>query len=125
MLKSKISKTLYWTPRILAIVLVLFLTVFSWDVFDSCNNIAECFLALPIHNIPAFILAILLWISWKREIVGAITFVIAGFLYIALLVISTIISGKFEWYIISWPMILAGPSFLIGYLFWLNWKKRK
>lgn len=121
---KKISKTLYWAPRILAVMLLLFLTLFSFDVFDSCIGIAECFFAMVLHNIIVFILAILLWLSWKREWIGAITFVVAGLLYISLLVISAIIEKNFEWYLISWSMILAGPAFIIAYLFWKNWKKK-
>jgi len=77
------------------------------------------------HNIPVFVLAILLWLAWKREWIGAISFLAAGILYILLLVISAINSGKFEWHILSWSMILAGPAFIIAYLFWRNWKRRR
>jgi len=106
-------------------MLLLFLTLFSFDVFDSCRSVAECFFAMLMHNIPVFVLAILLLLAWKREWIGAISFLAAGILYILLLVISAINSRKFEWHILSWSMILAGPAFIIAYLFWRNWKRRR
>jgi hypothetical protein len=118
---KKISKSLYWTPRIITIFFILFLAMFSLDVFDSCNYLWECILGLLIHNVPVFILIIILAISWKYEIVGAIAFAIMGVAYIILLALNP----EFEWYMISWAITIAGPLFLIGYLFLKNWKKRK
>lgn len=121
---AKISKFVYWTPRIFGVFFVLFLVLFSFDVFESATSTGDIILGLLIHNIPAIILAVLLFISWRREIVGAVTFVAAGILYI-LSVSITAFSNSFEWYYISWSLIIAGPAFLIGYLFYLNWKYRK
>ena len=121
---KKISKFSYWTPRILSILFILFLAMFSLDVFESCNGFLECALALFMHNIPVFILAIILIIAWKRELVGAVTFAFAGLLYIAQLVFN-MLTNSFEWYMISWSLIITGPAFFIAYLFYLNWKKKR
>ena len=118
--KKKVSRWLYWTPRILSILLLCFLTIFSFDVFDSCRGLLECTAGLLMHNIPVFVLAILLWISWKNELVGAITFFVAGLLYIFLLLFR----NNFQWFMLSWSLIIAGPAFLIGYLFYLGWKRK-
>lgn len=118
--KKKVSRWLYWTPRILSILLLCFLAIFSFDVFDSCNGFLECSGGLLMHNIPVFVLAILLWISWKHELVGAITFWLAGLAYI----VSLIVTRNFQWFMLSWIIIIAGPAFIIGYLFYLNWKKK-
>jgi len=34
------------------------------------------------HNIPVFIMIIVLVIAWKHEIVGAIAFLLAGLIYV-------------------------------------------
>jgi hypothetical protein len=47
----KINKYLYWTPRILGIIFVLFLMMFSLDVFDTGLTLDQTILALFIHNI--------------------------------------------------------------------------
>jgi ABC-type cobalamin transport system permease subunit len=123
--KQKVNRFIYWTPRILCILFLLFLSIFSWDVFDSCNNFLSCAGGLFMHNIPVFILLAVLIISWKYEIVGAVVFILAGLLYILMIVIGSLDAPNFEPYMISYSFIIAGPAFLIGILFWMNWIKKK
>lgn len=118
---AKVSKFVFWAPRILSILFLLFLSIFSFDVFDSCNGFLNCAGWLIMHNIPVFILAILLWVSWKHELVGAIAFILAGLLYI----ISVMMKSPFQGYYLSWLLIIAGPAFLIGILFFISWKQKK
>ena len=75
------------------------------------------------HNIPVFILIIILVISWKYEIVGGIAFILAGLFYIATMLINAL-KYPFEWYMLSYSFIIAGPAFLIGILFLIGWKKK-
>jgi hypothetical protein len=121
MKKRKVSKFVYWAPRILSIAFLLFLAMFSLDVFGNGYGFWETVVGLLMHNIPVFVLAALLWISWKHEMVGAWTFFIAGILYIIL----TLVRTQFEWYLLSWVLTISGPAFVIGYLFLLNWKKKR
>jgi hypothetical protein len=117
-------KVVYWLPRIISILFVLFLAMFSLDVFGNGYTWWETIVGLFMHNIPAMILAVIVWISWKYEIVGGIGFILAGFAYIAMLAISGI-NNQFEWYMISWSMTIAGPAFLVGGLFLLNWREKR
>jgi len=123
--KRRVSKFVYWTPRILSIIFILFLAMFSLDVFGNGYGFWGTVLGLFMHNIPVFILTILLIIAWKHELVGAITFCAAGLLYILQLIISMIRSPPFQWYALSWSLIIAGPAFFIGILFLIGWKQRK
>jgi hypothetical protein len=123
MIKS--NKFIFWAPRIISILLILFLTMFSLDVFEGNYGFWGTIFALIMHNIPVFILVILLIISWKHELVGAIAFVLAGLFYIWFLLTDASMNAKFEWYMLSWSMIIAGPAFVAGYLFYLNWKRKK
>ncbi len=123
--ENKVNKYVFWIPRILAIAFILFLMIFSFDVFDGSHDFWGTVLALFLHNIPSMILAIVLWLSWKREIVGGIVFILAGIL---LLVSNIVRSGGFDpWYIgFGIGMIVAGPAFIVGILFLVGWyKKRK
>lgn len=122
--KRKVGRFVYWTPRVVSILFILFLAMFSLDIFGNGYSFWETVVGLLMHNIPVFILAILLWISWKHEIVGAVTFILAGLLYIAQMVFNAI-NNPVEAYMISYSFIIAGPAFFIGILFWLNWKKKK
>ncbi|MFH1590237.1 MAG: hypothetical protein ABIB43_06740 [archaeon] len=120
-MEKKINKFIYWTPRILSITFICFLTMFSFDVFDMGLSFWQSIGALLIHNIPSFILLAVLLISWKHEIVGGIAFILAGLLYIIMLLMKP----QLEWYMLSWSIIIAGPAFLIGILFLINWYKKK
>jgi len=119
--KQKISKLVYWTPRISSIIFILFLAMFSLDIFDMKLGFWGTMLGLFMHNIPVFILLIVLLISWKYEWVGGVVFILAGLLYIILILRNP----SFEWYMLSWAVQIAGPAFFIGYLFFVNWFKKR
>ena len=119
--KRKISKWLYWLPRVLSILFILFIAMFSLDIFGNNYTFWETVFGLLMHNIPTFVLIIFLIIAWKWEWVGAVGFILAGILYIVMLLINP----QLEWYMLSWALTIAGPAFLIGILWWLNWKKKR
>jgi hypothetical protein len=118
---KKIGVGVYWTPRVLSILFILFLALFSLDVFDEHLGFWGTALGLFIHNIPSLVLLIVLLISWKREIVGGVAFILAGLLYI----VSVLMKNHFQWYMLSWSLIIAGPAFLIGILFIIGWRKKR
>jgi hypothetical protein len=117
--QKSISKFIYWTPRILAMVFIAFLMLFSLDVISPELSFWQIVGGMLMHNIPAFILLIILIISRKYEIVGGIAFILAGLLYITMLFMN-----HFERYMLSWSLTIAGPAFLVGILFLINWKKK-
>ena len=115
------NKFIYWTPRILSIIFILFLALFSLDVFSPGLSYWQIAVGLFMHNIPALVLLVVLLISWKYEIVGGIAFILAGLLYIFLLLIKP----RLEWYMLFWALQISGPAFLIGILFIIGWFKKK
>jgi len=121
-LARKINGFIYWTPRILSILFVVFIGLFSLDVISPELSNGEIIQGLLMHNIPTFALIIILVIAWKFEIVGGIVFIIGGIAYIIM-----VLQGEVPGYIaISWSLTIAGPAILIGILFLLNWHlKRK
>ena len=120
---KKINKFIYWIPRILAAILILFLMIFSLDVFEPGLTSWQIFIGLLMHNLPSLILAIVLWISWKYEIVGGVTFIIAG---IAHMIFSVVRVDVEPWYISFFgSLIIDVPAFLIGVLFLIGWFKKR
>ncbi|MDQ7815288.1 MAG: hypothetical protein RDU25_05815 [Patescibacteria group bacterium] len=120
---SKLDRFILWTPRILSILFLLFLATFSLDVFEEGLDFWGTLLGLFMHNIPVFVLAIVLTIAWKRKLIGAIFYTLAGFAYIGLLTANAV-RGNFEFYMISWSIIIAGPAFVIAVLFYAGWRKK-
>ena len=122
---KKIGKFVYWTPRILSILFLIFLALMSLDIFDMKLGFWGTIIGLFMHNIPVFILTILLIISWKHEIVGGIAFILAGIVYIAILLMNAVKTG-FEVYYLAWAVQISGIAFFIGIMFLVGWfKKRK
>ncbi len=69
-MEKKINKFIYWTPRIASIAFILFLALFSLDIFDMKLGFWGTVAGLFMHNIPSLVLLAVLLISWKYEIVG-------------------------------------------------------
>ena len=119
-MEIKINRYLYWTPRILSILFIIFFAMFSLDVITPEASFSELAMGLLMHNIPSLVLLIVLIISWKHEIVGGIVFILAGLLYI----IFTFQAG-IRWYkVLNLSLTIAGLAFLIGILFMINWFKK-
>ena len=73
--------------------------MFSLDIFGNGYNLWETLLGLFMHNIPTFILLVILIISWKREWLGAIVFALFGIWYILRLIMTMIRNPPFQWYL--------------------------
>lgn len=120
-MKNEISKFVFWTPRILSIIFIAFLALFSLDVFGNGYSFWETVVGLFMHNIPVFILIAILAVSWKREIVGAVGFFLGGLLYI-----YSAFSRAGDWRMaLIWSAQIAGTAFVIGGFFLANWIKKK
>ncbi len=117
---KKVGKFVYWAPRILSILFILFLALFSLDVFGNGYGFWGTTVAFLMHNIPSFVLLAVTWVAWRREIVGAIGFGLAGVAYIVLLLVNP----EWEWFMLAWALQISGPAFLVAYLYWLNWKRK-
>ncbi|MBT8259738.1 MAG: hypothetical protein KJN82_00360, partial [Bacteroidia bacterium] len=75
---SQALKIVHWTPRILCILAILFLSLFALDAFGHEKSFWKQLLDFVIHLIPSFILLIILIISWKWELIGGIVFTVIG-----------------------------------------------
>jgi hypothetical protein len=103
---------LYWAPRVLGILIAIFVSLFALDVFGEGYNLWESVAALLMHLIPTLVIIIVLTIAWRWERWGGFLFIALGVLYIL-----------FFWDPTHWPayLLISGPLFLVGILFLLNW----
>lgn len=114
------NSRLVWAPRVIGLAFVGFLALFSLDVFEPGLSAWQILGGLIIHNIPAFVMAAVVYMAWRHEVVGAIAFAAAGVLYIGLLLTSQ----NFQPYMLSWSVTVAGPAFLVSWLYWRAWRYR-
>ena len=67
-----------WVPRILMVLFIIFLTLFSFDVFEMEGSIWTKVGAFVMHSIPSIVLAAFVVVTWKVPlIVGIVDLVLA------------------------------------------------
>jgi len=93
------KKNLYWLPRLLSILFIIFISLFALDVIGQSG----WFFGLLVHLIPSYFLTAFTVIAWKNEKVGGFLFLLAGF--------GLLILTRFE------AFMVAIPAFIIGVLF--------
>ena len=119
-MKNNQNKFIYWTPRVLSILFIIFLALMSVNTIAQKLGLWQVVFGIFVNNIVAFILLAALIVSWKYEIVGGIAFILAGTLYSVLLARNT-----FEWYLLAWAGIVPGITFFVGILFLIGWYKKR
>ena len=60
------NKFIYWAPRILSIIFILFLAMFSLDVITPDASFGEIIVGLFMHNIPVYSYSNLLFLEKKK-----------------------------------------------------------
>jgi hypothetical protein len=110
----RLAKVIHWAPRIAAILIILFISLFSLDVFSMDAPPLELLGGFLIHNIPSIAMLALLIVAWKRPAVGFVAFLVAGALFAFLFVRDAE----------SLPnlLIFVFPILLIAGLFYADWK---
>jgi len=110
-MNNTLKQTMFWTPRIAAILFVLFLSLFALDIFDLNLGSWGTVVGLFMHLIPSILLAIAIVLAWRWEWIGAVIFGGWAVFYIAT-------TRGFHWSVYA---IIAGIPFVIGVLFLLDW----
>jgi hypothetical protein len=107
------KKVVTWSPRILVILYIIFITLFAFD---------ESVFSLPwfVHLMPTLILTLILVLTWRKPLSAGIIFLILG-------VGFTFVFKTYETWlaflIISLPLILVGILFLLERIFLKKKKK--
>jgi hypothetical protein len=107
---AKIPSWLHYTPRLLAIAFILFVSIVvckvatGGDVWSRTGHIL-------VSLIPSFALLIVLLLAWRFEIVGAVFFTLFG---VAYLIMARNYSPGVS-------LVIAGPPLVAGILFGVSW----
>lgn len=102
-------RIIYWLPRILGIMLFLFVGMFALDAFDPKLSLLQQLLGFLIHLIPAFLVLAVVIVAWKWEYIGG-SFLILLALFYALNALN-----HPGWILaISVPVAFVGGLFILG-----------
>jgi hypothetical protein len=90
--------------------------VFALDVFDENLSPTKMTIALMIHLLPAGVVLAALAVTWWKESLGTLLFIVLGVMYIAT-----------TWERVNWSaqVIISGPLFFIAALFLTDWFARR
>jgi len=72
------NKWLTWVPRLIAIAGIAFISMFALDVFEPGRSAGWIAVALVMHLIPSFVLAGILAVAWRLELVGGVLFLLVS-----------------------------------------------
>lgn len=100
----------------LGVLYAVALLIFAADVFNHEQNIAQTFYDILLHLLPTAVLLLIVVVVYNRPLIGAITFLVLGLMYI--------ITG---WASMHWSahVLIAGPLLLLSALYITAWKSNK
>ena len=105
------GKWLLWSPRILGVLVCVFLSLFALDVFGAGTTFAQALPDFAIHVAPILILLAVVALSWRWEWLGSVVFT-------GLAVGYACIARDH----LSWIAAIACPLLVVGVLFFLSWR---
>jgi hypothetical protein len=110
----RLARIIHWAPRVAAILIIFFMSLFSLDVFEMEATPLELLGGFLIHNIPSIGMLVLLIFAWKRPVVGFVAFLAAAALFTVFFVRD----------IEALPnvIIFVLPILLIAGLFYADWR---
>jgi hypothetical protein len=114
-------KILQWTPRILCILAILFMSMFASDSFSPGNTVWQNIGALLMHLVPSFTLVVVLIIAWKWELVGGIILTVIGIAWSIFVYIlnyrrtGSVGASLLIILMLGIPFVLAGILFIISH----------
>jgi hypothetical protein len=112
------TKVLHWTPRILCILAILFLSFFALDSFSTERTFWQNLAAFAMHLIPSFVLLIILLVAWRWEKAGGIILTIIGLAFSIFIFIfnlkrtHSVATGFSIALMLGIPFVLAGILFI-------------
>jgi hypothetical protein len=110
----RLVKIIHWAPRVAAILIIFFVSLFSLDVFETEATPVEMLGGFLIHNIPSIGMLVLLILAWKRPVVGFVAFLAAAALFTLFFLRDTN----------SMPILVLFvlPMLFIASLFYADWQ---
>ncbi len=103
------TKVFHWAPRILGLLMTLFIGMFALDSFDPQLTLWQQITGFLIHLVPAYIVLATVVIGWKWDLAGCYIYYTLAILY-----------GIWAQQHLLWILGISGPLFLLGTLFLIS-----
>jgi hypothetical protein len=104
------TQKLFWIPRVLAIVFIVFLTLFGLDAFSENAPFLAKLGGFFLHSIPSLILLLMLFISWKKPLIGGTLFILFS---IAFTLYFRTYRFPSTFLLLTFPFLLVGILFVV------------
>jgi glucose-6-phosphate-specific signal transduction histidine kinase len=105
---------LLWSPRVLGILVCLFLSLFALDAFSGGKSVDRAVTDFLIHVAPMLALLGVVALSWRWEWVGGIVFTALALTY-------AYVARQH----LSWIPVVSGPLLAVGVLFLWSWTQHR
>ena len=92
------ARFLLWVPRVLGILVSIFLSLFALDAFSEGKPFLQAVSDFVIHLAPAALLLAIVAASWRREWIGGVAFVALAIFY------ATIVTNRIDWILVIWAL---------------------
>jgi Tfp pilus assembly protein PilN len=119
------DKILFWAPRIICILAIVFISLFAADAFGPGRTIWQQLGAFFMHLIPSFILLALLLVSWKWELIGGILFTAIGIGFSPVIYMKNYSMNHSVWMSLGIILMITIPFVVVGILFILGYYRKK
>ena len=114
------SKVVYWTPRLLCIIAILLISLFSLDAFAPGLTLWQQLGAFFMHMIPSFVLTALLAYAWRNEKSGGIIFLLIGLIFSPLIFNWNYRMNNSVWISLGIIAAITLPFVVVGILFLMH-----
>ena len=105
---------LLWSPRVLGIVVCLYLSLFALDAFSGGKIVTQAASDFFIHVAPMLVLFGVVALSWRWEWVGGSVFTGLALTY-----------GYVARHHLPWIAVVSGPLLVVGILFLWSWTQHR
>lgn len=108
------DKLLLWSPRILGILVSVFLSLFALDAFGQGKTLGQALPDFVMHVSPMLILLVVVGLSWRKMWLGGLVFTGLAVAY-----------AYFAREHTSWVAVVSGPLLVVGVLFSWSWMRHR
>jgi hypothetical protein len=111
---ARSARLLLWSPRVLGILVSLYLGIFALDAFSEGKPFFQALPDFVVHLMPALVVLALLVASFRWQWVGGVSFIGLAVIYA-----MTMSRGRLDW-----MLVISGPLAIVGALFLCSWIHR-